>query len=47
MKQHSIDITALRAKISKGLDLTFQRLLQQKKPKTAHLFFLKTAKSSG
>lgn len=39
MKQHNIDTVKLREKISKGLDLTFQRLLQQKKAQNGTLIF--------
>jgi hypothetical protein len=39
MKQHKIDTTKLKEKISKGLDLTFQRLLQQKKAQNGTLIF--------
>lgn len=39
MKQHNIDVTALREKISKGLDLTYQRLLKQKKAQNGTLIF--------
>ena len=44
MKKNNIDIQKLRDQISKGLDLTFQKLIKQKKLKTEFLYYLKKEK---
>ena len=45
MKKSEIDIQKLREQIRKGLNLTFQKLITQKKLKTASSFCLRREKS--